>query len=385
MTELTPEEAAASARAEEQARIRKAKREAKLKAGAGDRLNKITGLGGRKGIFFLPQFGLLLEGPSLTFFFFLLWCILDLAPEPTPSPAAPAPASTTTTESQATAAPTFGPVPPPSLRPKSVHADPEEVDISAAPAEHFYQPNATPRIPIPTSAAGGPSDEKLRQMMLGFDPSASTGFPNAGGPRMGGAGGQQDPMLQMMMQMLNPGTSTPGGTNPFGPGGANPFAAMAGVGGMGGMGGLPGMPGMPSPLQQQQAQPIQQSKYSTVFRLLHTALALALGLYIAFWTPFKGTKAERERGTGEDEEMARKFLWAFATAEAGLLTGRYFLDGAGRGNEVGGLMGMVLGFLPQPLKGRVEMVIRYGDVVKRVKGDVLVVVFVLGVVGWWRG
>ena len=53
MTELTPEEAAASARAEEQARIRKAKREAKLKAGAGDRLNKITGLGGRKGIFFL--------------------------------------------------------------------------------------------------------------------------------------------------------------------------------------------------------------------------------------------------------------------------------------------------------------------------------------------
>ena len=82
--------------------------------------------------------------------------------------------------------------------------------------------------------------------------------------------------------------------------------------------------------------------------------------------------------------MARKFLWAFATAEAGLLTGRYFLDGAGRGNEVGGLAGMVLGFLPQPLKGRVEMVIRYGDVVKRVKGDVLVVVFVLGVVGWWR-
>lgn len=47
MTELSPDEAAASERAAEQARLRKARREAKIKAGAGDRLNRITGLGGR--------------------------------------------------------------------------------------------------------------------------------------------------------------------------------------------------------------------------------------------------------------------------------------------------------------------------------------------------
>lgn len=46
MTELTPEEEAASARAAEQARLRKARREAKIKAGAASRLNTITGLGG---------------------------------------------------------------------------------------------------------------------------------------------------------------------------------------------------------------------------------------------------------------------------------------------------------------------------------------------------
>lgn len=46
MTELSPDADAASARAEEQARLRKARREAKIKAGAGDRLSKITGLGG---------------------------------------------------------------------------------------------------------------------------------------------------------------------------------------------------------------------------------------------------------------------------------------------------------------------------------------------------
>jgi hypothetical protein len=47
MTEvLSPEEEAASARAAEQARLRKARREAKIKAGAENRLNRITGLGG---------------------------------------------------------------------------------------------------------------------------------------------------------------------------------------------------------------------------------------------------------------------------------------------------------------------------------------------------
>lgn len=48
MTETTqsPEDAAAQ-RAAEQARLRKERREAKLKAGGSARLSKITGLGGR--------------------------------------------------------------------------------------------------------------------------------------------------------------------------------------------------------------------------------------------------------------------------------------------------------------------------------------------------
>lgn len=44
-TDMSPEDAAA-ARAAEQARIRKERREAKIKAGGSARLNKITGLGG---------------------------------------------------------------------------------------------------------------------------------------------------------------------------------------------------------------------------------------------------------------------------------------------------------------------------------------------------
>jgi hypothetical protein len=49
-------EDAAAARAAEQARIRKQKREAKIKAGGSARLNKITGLGGglHRGMSTLP-------------------------------------------------------------------------------------------------------------------------------------------------------------------------------------------------------------------------------------------------------------------------------------------------------------------------------------------
>lgn len=43
---LSPDEAAAAARAAEQARLRKERREAKIKAGGNARLNRITGLGG---------------------------------------------------------------------------------------------------------------------------------------------------------------------------------------------------------------------------------------------------------------------------------------------------------------------------------------------------
>jgi GET complex subunit GET2 len=47
MTETAPApEDAAAARAAEQARLRKERREAKIKAGGTARLNKITGLGG---------------------------------------------------------------------------------------------------------------------------------------------------------------------------------------------------------------------------------------------------------------------------------------------------------------------------------------------------
>jgi hypothetical protein len=242
------------------------------------------------------------------------------------------------------------------------------------------------------------SEDQLRQMMLGFDPAGpgmGGGMPGFGGmPGLGGMPGMmggmpggadgEDPMMKMLQQMMGGGgPGGPGGPNPFGPGGGgNPFG--------------PGSPfGAPQTA-------VVTDRYSAVWRLLHTAVALGLGLYIALWTSFAGTKLQRVESSvtgsigrtkgqtdtvgmdaGEGRFDSSRFFWAFATAEAVLLTTRFFFDRARK--PTGGMLGMVVGFLPPPFKGYVEMALRYGQVFTTVRSDVLVCVFVLGVCSWLRG
>ncbi|EAQ86662.1 predicted protein [Chaetomium globosum CBS 148.51] len=339
MTELlTSDEEAAAARAAEQARQRKARREAKIKAGAENRLNRITGLGGG-----VPR-------------------------DPAPAPAASKTATATTTPSA------------PVSTAAAQHADPDEVDIS----EHFYQPQTTARVPPPDSNL---SDTQLRQMMLGFDQPGTATPPMPGMPGMPSPppGMEDDPMMRMMMQMLGGG-----GNNPFG-------------------GGMPGMPFPPSTTPGSGAQPFppqpQQSatnRHATLWRLLHALIALALGLYIAVYTPFTGSKLSRDSAAaaaaGSAEARAdfgaspsQNYFWAFATAEALLLGTRHFVADRGRSRLQAaaaggsGMLGMAVGFLPAGLRSKVELAMRYGEVLGSVRADVLVCVFVLGVAAWVRG
>ncbi|EGO56661.1 hypothetical protein NEUTE1DRAFT_84077 [Neurospora tetrasperma FGSC 2508] len=374
MTEgLSPADEA-EARALEQARIRKERREAKIRANAGNRLNKITGLGGG----------------------------VERDPPPTQ------PASSSSSNDDKTS-----PVPTSSSAPR-VHADPEEVDISTS--EHFYQPNTTPRVPKLPQPTQGPSpfdpndlsEESLRQMMLGREspmvPGAAGGDPFASllgaGPGGPGGPGAEDPMMQMMLNMLG-GGGAPGS----GAGGMPPFPG-------GGFPGMPGMGGMMPPgmgMGQQGVPPAMAvpDRYSSLWRLLHTAVALGLGLYIALWTSFSGSKVDRDSkniltgnnhhhvGAGDqvavgfDTDSARRFFYVFATAEALLLTTRFFLEKGLAKSPVGGafgggMLGMAVGFLPQPWKGYLEIAMRYGQIFSTVKADILVCIFVLGVCSWWR-
>ena len=181
------------------------------------------------------------------------------------------------------------------------------------------------------------------------------------GAGMGGPGGD-DPIMKMMQQMMG--------------------------GGLGeGPGGMPTFPGMPGQAPVGEADP-----NAYLWRIVHAVFALGLGLYIAFTTPFTGSKIAREipayDALGENGEMALnptsvRFFWIFATAEVLLQTSRFFME-KGR-VQPGGIMGMVMGFLPEPYKGYLAMVSRYFRIWTTVSADAFACVFVLGVCAWLRG
>ncbi|TAQ89122.1 hypothetical protein B7494_g2514 [Chlorociboria aeruginascens] len=264
--------------AADQARIRKERREAKIKAGGSSRLNRISGLGG----------GVQRDPPQQL----------------------------------------------------TVHADPEEVDIS----QHYYEPISNlPRSRL-NNASPTPSQQmnkdQLHQMMLGYNPTATpspgsnpfSGLPGMSGiphfEGMGARGGEEDPMMKMLQQI------------------------MGGVPGEG-AGGIPSFPGMPG----QPLSPVAADPYAYLWRIIHAIFALSLGLYIAFTTPFTGTKIERETSAlgfsskGIDGLSMRSvhFFWIFATVEVLLQTSRFFME---KGQiQQGGILGTVMGFLPEPWKG----------------------------------
>lgn len=219
------------------------------------------------------------------------------------------------------------------------------------------------------------SDAALRQMMLGFDPTGTPPNPNAnpfasfpgmgGMPGMEGAGmggpGADDPIMKMMQQMMG--------------------------GGLGeGAGGMPAFPGMPGQSPAEAGDP-----YAYLWRIVHAVCALGLGLYIAFTTRFTGSKLARETAgytSFESEERGLspasvRFFWIFATAEVLLQTSRFFME---KGQvQPGGIMGMIMGFLPEPYKGYLAMISRYRRIWTTVSADAFACVFVLGVCAWLRG
>ncbi|KAI1295810.1 hypothetical protein F5Y03DRAFT_301180 [Xylaria venustula] len=333
MTEGVSSEDAAAARAAEQVRLRKQRREAKIKAGGASRLDKITGLGG--GI-----------------------------PRETPSPQ-PAGAESIPSTPAATAATPIA---------SDSHADPEEVDIS----QHFYTPQTTAR-PSPGDPSNV-SEAQLRQMMLGFDRSS----PAAGMEGMEGAAGMdQDPMMQMLQKMM-------AGDMPGGADGSNPLAGMGlegllgGLGGAGGAGGAGG-PGGPSPMQQ--GQQTEQNKTANLWRILHAIFALGLGIYVAFSTTFTGTKVEREtdglQSTGvlgaQNLEQARAwFFYVFTSVETVLLTSRYMTERSA-GFTPSGWTWTITGMLSDPLRGYARHALRYAQIFTTVRNDALFCVFVMGI------
>ncbi|OTB12933.1 hypothetical protein K445DRAFT_320429 [Daldinia sp. EC12] len=348
----------AAARAAEQARLRKERREAKIKAGAASRLNKITGLGGG----------------------------IQRDPVPQPSSETSTPQATSTTST---------PITKPTQASEQ-NGDPDEVDIS----QHYYEPSTTARPPSSGTPPNDISEAQLRQLILGLDRQSSAGNatppqpdPNPLGngpvpPVPGAEGLEEDPMMKMLSQLMSGGM-------PGGGAGGNPFAGTPMEGLLGSLGGMNpnanANAGPSNPMQQ--AQQVTTDKSANLWRILHAIFALGLGLYVALSTTFSGTLTEREHSAinaateGADEtdsvERARAYFFAvFASVEALLLTTRYFLD---KGREPPkGWMWTVSGFLPGRARTYTQHALRYGQMLGTVRGDALVCVFVLGVCSWLR-
>jgi hypothetical protein len=236
------------------------------------------------------------------------------------------------------------------------------------------------------------NDEQLRAMMLGNalppqdgqppNPFAG-GNPFAGFPGMDAMGGPpgemgDDPMMKMLQQMMGGMGGMPGGMG-GGPPGSEGFPPGGMPPGFPGMSGMPGMPG-----QQAAADP-----YAYIWRIIHAFFALSLGLYIAFTTTFSGSKLEREMSgvdasiLATDRAESIRFFYIFATAEVLLQTSRFFLE---KGQtQQSGILGTVMGFLPMPYKGYLNVLLRYGRIWTTMTSDAMCCVFVLGVCCWFKG
>lgn len=211
------------------------------------------------------------------------------------------------------------------------------------------------------------------------------GVPPSPQQRVGqSSGNNEDAMMGLLQQMMGGGSSIPGGA----PAGGLPpeLAALLGGGIAGADAGVVG--------QEQ----VGLDRHADLWKVVHALLALALGVYITTVTTFSGARFLRAdtaeaSGGGSGEALLKpsiavvrfRFFWAFATAELGLQSARFFLDRGRRDRLAGGWLRFVVHALPESWAGWVVLGGRYAAIYTTVVQDAMVVVFVLGVVAWWRG
>ncbi|KAL8945232.1 MAG: hypothetical protein Q9211_000242 [Gyalolechia sp. 1 TL-2023] len=287
--------------AQKQARLRRERREAKIKAGGSARLDKITQVSGRSA------------------------------------------------EAAAPALPAQNP------HPSSV-ADPDEGDIS----NHQYPTRKSP-------GDEGPTEGDIRQVLRSA-PLPEDARHGAGQQQ---AGGQDDPMVRMLQQMMGglPGMQegAPGGLPPG-------LGALLGGGG-------PTLPGTTGQGERGEG----EDTYGYLWKIIHAIFALLLGIYMTAVTTFNGAefaRAETLLGSAEGE-VGKRLFWIFGTAEVALQGSRYLLE-KGKSSQAW-WMSMLTQVLPEPWRSYVGLVARYSGIWTTIVEDAMVVVFVLGCVVWWKG
>jgi len=170
-------------------------------------------------------------------------------------------------------------------------------------------------------------------------------------------------MLRMLQQMMdNSAANGAGESGPLPPGLADLFSAA----------------------QQDQRQSVPSSNSAALWRIVHAICSFALAVYVVVTSSFTGSKVARVVSRfGEGDRFASRLFLYFATVEVVLQSGRYFVE---KGQlPQSGLMGALSRLLPEPYAGYVRLAGRYSVIWTTLVADAMVVVFVLGVVAWWKG
>ena len=124
-----------------------------------------------------------------------------------------------------------------------------------------------------------------------------------------------------------------------------------------------------------------------VWKLLHACFAFTLAIYVIVFSPTLSLQptAQATRETGSSRVEGINLFWAFATAELVLQSTRYFLERGRTSSEIGGTLGIVSNALPSPWAGYLRLIARYSGIWSTVMEDAYVLIFVIGMVSWWRG
>ena len=231
----------------------------------------------------------------------------------------------------------------------SVDDDPEEVDISQH-ASFAPTPSRTPN----------PQNDPLAAAMLQMQ------------QQQGQGGGGEDPMLKMMQQMMG----SMGGGDPNDPNAQQDLPPMlkAMMNGAGGG-------------QQQETAPTSGSAY--VWRIVHAVFAFGLAFYICLTSTFNGTKLARSSDVYTEGAagygLGPRLFVIFTSVELVLQSTRYFVE---RGQlQGGGMFASIVnsGFIPEPYANYIRVAGRYITIARTIFTDVMVIVFVLGCMAWWKG
>ena len=233
-------------------------------------------------------------------------------------------------------------------------ADPDEVDLST-------HPSATRTADIANNG-NQLMEADIHALLCGNGQQPAINDPQPG---------EEDPMMRLLQQMMG-GVPGAGGTGGEGENGLPPgLAAMLGAGGMAG---TPGMGGLPA----------KKDSYRYLWKIVHVVFALVLGIYVTATSHAFNGDVSRGGITGEGHEGGRNVFWAFATAELVLQSSRFFWE-RGQNNQLEGWLGIVGNTLPEPYKGYLLLAGRYSGIWSTVVEDGMVIIFIVGLVAWWKG